>query len=90
MSFVETIRRARDLLRTEGRISLRVLRREFDLDDEALDELVAELVDVQHVAAREVKVLSWIGAATAETPAADLEAQAATPSDAARSFQPRR
>ncbi len=75
MSFVETIRRARDLLRAEGRISVGVLRREFDLDEDALDELVEELVDVQQVAAREGKVLSWIGAAPAEAPATEPETQ---------------
>ena len=45
MSFIETVRRALDLLREEGRITLRGLKREFDLDDDALDELVEELVD---------------------------------------------
>ena len=55
--------RARDLLREEGRISLRALRREFDLDDEALDELVEELVDVQQVAARTRKSPSVAGVA---------------------------
>ena len=75
MSFVETIRRARDLLRAEGRISVGVLRREFDLDEDALDELVEELVDVQQVAAREGKVLSWIGATPAEAPATEPETQ---------------
>ncbi len=76
MSFIETVRRARELLRQEGRISLRALQREFDLDDGALDELVEELVDVQQVAAREGKVLSWIGAAQAEASATEPETQA--------------
>ncbi len=66
MSFIETVRRAREFLRDEGRISLRGLKREFNLDDEALDELVEELVDVQQVAAREGKVVSWIGPAGGE------------------------
>jgi len=34
-------------------VSLRALRREFELNDAALDELVDELVDVQRVAVRE-------------------------------------
>lgn len=41
MSFIETVRRARDLLREEGRISLRGLKREFDLDDEPAEALRA-------------------------------------------------
>ena len=43
MSFIETVRPARDLLQEEGRITLRGLKREFDLDDEALEELVEGL-----------------------------------------------
>ena len=60
MSFMETVRRARDLLREEGRITLRGLKREFDLDDDALEELVEELVDAQQVAGREGKLLVWL------------------------------
>jgi hypothetical protein len=60
VSFIETVRRAGDLLRQQGRISLRALKREFELDDDTLEDLVEELVDVQHVAAREGKVLSWM------------------------------
>jgi class 3 adenylate cyclase len=61
VSFIETVRRARGLLREEGRITLRGLKREFDLADDALEELVDELVEAQQVAALEGKVLSWIG-----------------------------
>ena len=63
MRFMETVRRAKALLRDEGRISLRGLQREFDLDDAALAELVDELVDVQQVARREGRVVVWLGAA---------------------------
>ncbi len=34
----------------QGRVSLRALRREFELDDEALEELIEELVEIQQVA----------------------------------------
>jgi class 3 adenylate cyclase len=71
VSFIETIERARSLLERSGRLSLRVLKREFELDDQALDDLVEELVDVQQVAAREGKVLSWMGSARAEAAAPD-------------------
>ena len=40
MSFLEIVRRARAHLEEQGRVSLRALRREFDLDDEALEDLV--------------------------------------------------
>jgi class 3 adenylate cyclase/tetratricopeptide (TPR) repeat protein len=61
VSFIETIERARILLERNGRLSIRALQREFDLDAEALEELVEELVDVQQIAAREGKILSWLG-----------------------------
>jgi class 3 adenylate cyclase len=67
VSILETLGRAKVYLREHGRVSLRVLKREFGLDDEALDEVIEELVDVQQVAAREGKVLSWI-AGVAENP----------------------
>ncbi len=76
MSFIETVRRAGDLLRQQGRISLRALKREFELDDDTLEDLVEELVDVQQVAAREGKVLSWIGAAPAESAEPESDAEA--------------
>jgi hypothetical protein len=52
MGILDTVRRAKTHLQEHGRVSLRVLKREFQLDDNALEELVEELVDVQQVAAR--------------------------------------
>jgi class 3 adenylate cyclase/predicted ATPase len=69
MSFLETVVRAKRYLREQGRVSLRGLEREFGLDRDTLEALLAELVDVQQVAAREGKVLSWIGAAPETAPA---------------------
>ena len=59
MSFLDDVARASALLATNGRVSLRGLRRQFDLDDDTLDELVEELVDVMQVARREGNVLVW-------------------------------
>jgi class 3 adenylate cyclase/tetratricopeptide (TPR) repeat protein len=59
MSFLETVEKARAFLQRNGRISLRVLQREFDLEDGALEELVAELVEIQGVALREGRALAW-------------------------------
>ncbi len=59
MSFLDTIRRAKTYLQEQGRVSLSALKLEFDLDDARLESLIEELVDVQQVAAREGKVLSW-------------------------------
>jgi predicted ATPase len=47
VTFLETVAQARALLESNGRISLRALAREFELEDDALDELAEELVDVQ-------------------------------------------
>ena len=46
MTFLETVAQARALLESNGRISLRALAREFELEDGVLEELVEELVDV--------------------------------------------
>ncbi len=46
MSFLETVEKARAFLERNGRVSLRALQREFDLDDGALDELLDERLDL--------------------------------------------
>ena len=88
MSFLDTVRRAKAYLEEQGRVSLRALKREFDLDDEALDELVEELVDVQHVAARDAKVLSWIAVAPVEPPGPEPDRQALASRDP-RAYTPK-
>ena len=77
MGFLETVEQAKTFLERNRRVSLRGLAREFELDDQALDDLVEELVDVQQVAAREGKVLSWMGSARAEASAPDLASHTA-------------
>ena len=71
MSLLETIENARAFLERNGRVSLRVLKLEFELNDDQTEALVEELVDVQQVAAREGKVLAWIGSAPALASATD-------------------
>jgi class 3 adenylate cyclase/predicted ATPase len=62
MKFSELVDQAGELLRRRARVTYRALKREFDLDDEALDDLKAELIDAQRVALdEEGKVLVWIG-----------------------------
>ena len=83
MSLLEVVERVRDFLQRNGRISYRMLRREFDLDDEGLEELLEELVEIQGVAARGERALTWAGesapsGALREAPA---PAQARTPRD---------
>jgi len=91
MSFLETIEQARAFLERNGRVSLSALKLEFDLDEARLESLVEELVDIQQVAAREGKAVSWIGSVHIEpsarqprprtTPAASSEPAAAPQPD---------
>jgi len=64
MRFSELVDQAMEFLRQRERVSYRALKREFDLDDESLEDLRAELIDAQRIAADEDgKVLVWTGAA---------------------------
>jgi class 3 adenylate cyclase/tetratricopeptide (TPR) repeat protein len=64
MKFYEIVEQVRTLLQREGRVSYRVLKREFALDDEDLEDLKSELIDAKRVAVDEDgKVLVWVGAA---------------------------
>ena len=61
MKFSEVVEQAIELLRRREHITYRALKREFDLDDEALDDLKAELIDAQRIARDEDgKVLVWV------------------------------
>ncbi|MDQ1458805.1 MAG: hypothetical protein QOI08_289 [Actinomycetota bacterium] len=60
MGFLDTVRQAATLLRQEGRVSVRALRRELDLDDKTLDDVVEELVEVRLVAIRDGDVLTAV------------------------------
>jgi class 3 adenylate cyclase/tetratricopeptide (TPR) repeat protein len=69
LSFLDDVVRARALLAETGRVSARALRRQFELDDDGLEEMIEELVDVQQVARREGNVLVWVGAEAPTSPA---------------------
>ena len=86
MSFIDTLRRARALLREERRLSLRALKRELGLDDDEIGEITDELVDAQRVAILERSVLVWVG--EEEEPAAPREAAAVPPRNP-RSYTPK-
>ena len=86
MTFDEVLEQASDMLQRRGRLTYRTLKRQFALDDEALDDLTFELIEGQRVAvAEEGKVLVWTGEETslqtADAPAAELppSAQPAQP-----------
>jgi class 3 adenylate cyclase/tetratricopeptide (TPR) repeat protein len=67
MSFLDIVERAKAYLARHQRMSLRALRREFGLDDEALEDLVEELVQVQQVAVLEGNALAAAGVAASPT-----------------------
>src|SRR5713226_267045 len=63
MTFDEVLEQVRELLQSKGRVAYRALKRRFELDDEYLEDLKAELIDAEHVAHDEDgKVLVWVGA----------------------------
>ena len=62
MNLLDVVREVQRHLEENGRLSLRMLRRQFALDDDALEEVIEELVDVQRVARREENALAWSAA----------------------------
>src|SRR5215831_2365164 len=62
MTFEETLAQVQEVLQRQGRVSYRALKRRFELDDDYLEDLKAELIDAQRLAADENgKVLVWVG-----------------------------
>ena len=62
MNFYSVVDQAIALLRQRGRVTYRALKRQFDLDDEALADLTEELIYGQQLAADEDgRVLVWTG-----------------------------
>ena len=54
MSFVAKLQRAREVLEQQGRLSVRAIGRELELEGDELEEVIEELVDVQGIAVREL------------------------------------
>ena len=76
MSVLDIVRQVRQHLEESSRVSYRMLRREFALDDDSLEELIEELVDIQRVARREENALAWSGDATPSRQAEPLQSPA--------------
>src|SRR5437868_1166500 len=67
MRFSEVVKQAGALLRDSGRVTYRTLKREFALDDEALEDLKFELIEGQELAVdKDGKMLVWTGGRTGE------------------------
>jgi hypothetical protein len=54
MKFYESVGQALTLLQREGRVSYRALKREFDLDDEVLEDLKAEILEVKRAGVADI------------------------------------
>jgi class 3 adenylate cyclase len=62
MKFSELVGNVRAWLEREQRVSYRALKREFDLDDEILEDLKVELIQAKKLASDEAgAVLVWVG-----------------------------
>jgi class 3 adenylate cyclase/predicted ATPase len=69
VKFSEVLEQASVLLQRRGRLTYRTLKREFDLDDAALEDLKFELIDGQQIAADEGgTVLVWKGVSAVVSP----------------------
>jgi class 3 adenylate cyclase/tetratricopeptide (TPR) repeat protein len=86
MTFYEVLEQVRELLQRHGRMSYRALKRQFELDDAYLEDLRAELVEVQRVAVdQDGTMLVWTGdASAAQAPAA----RAPAPERPPRAYMP--
>ena len=62
MDFLEVIEQVRVVLQSKGRVAYRTLKRQFALDDEALEDLKVELIKAERIAKdEEGEILVWVG-----------------------------
>jgi len=85
MKFSEIIEHAKALLQRQGRLTYRSLKREFDLEDEALEDLKFELIEWQELAIDKDGIkLVWTGAGGTASP----PSSASSPSQPPASYTP--
>ena len=76
MTFEEILEQALAMLQRQGRVSYRALKRQFDLDDDYLEDLKDEIIDVHQVAVdHDGRMLVWTG----EVPTAPAVASPSPP-----------
>ena len=87
MTFEEILDHAMAMLQRRGRVTYRTLKRQFQLDDTALEDLTIELIKGQRLAVDEDgEVLVWTGETGSAAPAAALSTE--TPVPAPRTYTP--
>src|SRR3989442_937890 len=80
VDFLAVVDQAIALLRQRGRVTYRTLKRQFELDEAALEDLKVELVEGQRLAADEQgTVLVWTGEVAPSSPPAILPPPARAP-----------
>jgi TOMM system kinase/cyclase fusion protein len=81
MTFDEILDQAIEIIQRRGRVTYRTLKRQFDLDDEALEDLKEELLFSHPVVDQDGRGLVWTGAADAasESPSQPEATQEAQP-----------
>jgi class 3 adenylate cyclase/predicted ATPase len=68
MDYEELVAKVIELLQREKRVTYRVLKRRFDLDDDYIEDLKIDLIEAKRLAADENdRILVWIGDAQAVT-----------------------
>ena len=83
MTFEEILDQAMAMLQRRGRLTYGTLKRQFQLDDAALEDLKNELIEGQRLAVDERgNVLVWIGAAGSASPATSATSQRPGPCSA--------
>jgi hypothetical protein len=83
MDFFAVVDQVIELLQSRGRVSYRALKRQFVMDDAYLDDLKAELIEVQQLAVdQDGTMLAWTGEPGTSSPLAPpvREPRAYTPS----------
>jgi class 3 adenylate cyclase/tetratricopeptide (TPR) repeat protein len=77
MTFEEIVDQALAMLQRRGRVGYRMLKRQFQLDDDALEDLKAELIEVQQLAAdQDGTMLAWTGEPGTASPLASSPTRA--------------
>src|SRR5262245_66530892 len=68
MDYEELVAKVIELLQREKRVPYRVLKRQFDLDDDYIEDLKIDLIEAKQLAIDENdRILVWIGDAQAVT-----------------------
>jgi class 3 adenylate cyclase len=77
MKFSEVVEQASEWLQRRGRLTYRTLKREFDLDEAALEDLKFELIEGQELAVdKDGKMLVWRGTPSAQHAGSEAPPQA--------------